>query len=388
MHREPDNPVGPKRIAVVVPRYGLLGGGEKLVFELTERIAADRRWQVHVFANRWKPGSAAICFHRVPILPFPRFAQPLSFALYARKKIKQCGIDLIHTHERIFEAQVYSVHGIPHPLWIKEIRGKRILSLYDRVLAGIEKRLIEGAGGPHLLAVSSITAAKLNQAFDGIERRIRILAPGVDRQPFGRWPRHACRAALRQRYGWSPEDLIVLFVGMNFEVKGLDRILNALGLAVKASPAAPLRLLVVGKGDVRKFGRQAHALGIGDRVAFAGPVNTDIERIYLGSDIFILLSRFDTFGLVVLEAMAAGLPVIVSRQVGAKDVVDEGSSGFVVDGADPAAAADRMRRLTDPSTRAAMGLAAGAAAGMHDWQAVADRVSEIYSRRLHGTGTG
>ena len=109
---------------MVVPRYGLIGGGERLVRELTERLAADPRWQVHVFANRWLAGTDAIAFHRVPILLFPRFLKPLSFALFARKKIDRVGIDLIHAHERILNAHVYSVHGIPHPIWVKEIRGK------------------------------------------------------------------------------------------------------------------------------------------------------------------------------------------------------------------------------------------------------------------------
>lgn len=378
MHRDPNNPARPKRIAVVVPRYGLVGGGEKLVFELTERIAADPRWQVHVFANQWQRGSDAIQFHHIPILPFPRWAIPLSFALFARKQIKRCGVDLIHTHERIFDAQVYSVHGIPHRLWVKEIRGKRLMSLYDRVLAGIEQGLITGPACQHLLAVSSITAARLNQAFDGIDRRIRIVAPGVDRRPFSRWPREACRAALRQRYHWSADDVIVLFVGMNFEVKGLDRIISAVALAQQSCPTAALRLLVAGKGDVGKYRRQADALGLGDRVAFAGPVHTEIERIYLGSDIFILLSRFDTFGLVVLEAMAAGLPVIISRNVGARDVVQDGWNGFVVDAEDVFSVAERIAAIASPQRRSQMGIKALDTARAHSWEAMVAKVVKVY----------
>lgn len=365
---------------MVVPRYGLIGGGERLVYELTERIAADDRWEVHVFANDWKSGSDAIGFHHVPILPFPRFMKPLSFALFARKRIGRLGVDLIHTHERILDANVYSVHGIPHPLWVKEVRGKRAMGLYDHTLACIEKRLINNPKCRHLLAVSSITADKLNQAFDGIGDRIRIVTPGVDPRPFTRWDKAACRIALRQQYDWDADDLILLFVGMNFEVKGLDVILKAMRLASRTLPDVTIRLLVVGKGNIRKYQQVADALGIRDRVAFAGPIDSDIERIYLGSDMFILLSQFDTFGLVVLEAMAAGLPVIVSRNVGARDVVANGGNGFVVDAGRITSVADRVRQLAHGATRQRMGAAARKTACACSWEAMAKKTIDIYDK--------
>jgi UDP-glucose:(heptosyl)LPS alpha-1,3-glucosyltransferase len=376
------NPNPPKRVAVVVPRYGLIGGGERLVRELTERLAADPRWQVHVFANRWLAGTDAIAFHRVPILLFPRFLKPLSFALFARKKIDRVGIDLIHAHERILNAHVYSVHGIPHPIWVKEIRGKRVMNLYDHTLARIEKRLVESPDCRNLLAVSSITAQKMNQAFSGIAGRIDIVAPGVDTAPFGRRSRAACRSDVRRRHGWSANDVILLFVGMNFEVKGLDTVLQALRLARDANPSVSLRLLVVGKGDIGKYRRIANAYNLGTRVAFTGPVDAEIEGIYLGCDLFLLLSRFDTFGLVVLEAMAAGLPVIVSRNVGARDVVRHGCNGFVVDAQRERSVADRIGALAQPDRRQRMGRAAAATARRHSWEAMADKVGDIYARRL------
>lgn len=382
MNNRRGNRVQPKRIAVVVPRYGLVGGGEKLVYELTERIAADHRWRVHVFANRWRSGSDSIHFHHVPILPFPRFMTPLSFALFARKKMNRVGVDLIHTHERILDAHIYSVHGIPHTIWVKQIRRKPVMSLFDYTLANIERRLINSPNCKHLLAVSSITAEKLNQAFNGISDRIKIVSPGVDAQPFTRWVRQDCRKTLRDQYGWHADELVLLFVGMNFEIKGLDVILESLGLATRASPDVTIRLLVVGKGNIRKYRQLAKSLGLLDHVAFAGPIDSDIERIYLGSDLFILMSQFDTFGLVVLEAMAGGLPVIISRNVGARDVVKENTNGFVVDGKDCASIADKIQTLSRQDNRDRMGLAATHTARKHSWQSMADTISELYAKKL------
>ena len=97
---------------------------------------------------------------------------------------------------------------------------------------------------------------------------------------------------------------------MNFEIKGLDYVIAALGKAKASYPSHNLKLLVVGKGDYKKYGALAQKTGIKDNIIFAGVHKENLEKIYLASDIFMMLSRFDTFGMTVLEAMAASLPII------------------------------------------------------------------------------
>jgi UDP-glucose:(heptosyl)LPS alpha-1,3-glucosyltransferase len=140
-----------------------------------------------------------------------------------------------------------------------------------------------------------------------------------------------------------------------------------------------IRLLVVGRGNENKYRKMAESLGIAQAVTFAGTQVDRLERYYRAADVFILLSRFDTFGMVVLEAMAAGLPVIVSPNVGAKDLVEEGVNGFILrEPSDADSAADRMVRLLDRTRREAMGEAAGQTAAMHDWEKLTDKMEKIY----------
>ncbi len=369
----------PKRIAVVVPRYGLVGGGEKFVYELTERIARDYPWEIHVFANQWRSASDKIRFHHVPILRFPRFLGPLSFAHFVHRKIIRFGPDLIHTHERIFDAHVYSVHGIPHPLWVKQIRGKSHMSLFDLSLSYVERRLVNSPNCNHLLAVSSITAEHMRHAFDNLSGRMQIVPPGVDLTPFSKWSKQECRQILRQQCGWNADDIILLFVGMNFEIKGLDRTMTALAQLRRLNLSASVRLLVVGKGNLRKYTQMADSLGIMDSVVFMGAIKTQIERIYLGSDIFILLSQFDTFGLVVLEAMAAGLPVIISTMVGAKDIVRNGENGYIIDPTTAEEASPCIASALDPNRYVHLSQNARNTAKNHSWSAMAHSVAGIYS---------
>ena len=129
-----------KRIAVVIPKFGLVGGAENFASELTTRIAADPRYDVHVFANRWREEAPGITFHRVPIVRFPRSLTTPSFAWFANRAIAREDVDLIHTHERIFEADLFTMHGIPHRLWVRDVRKKR-MSLFDRATRRVEEQL-------------------------------------------------------------------------------------------------------------------------------------------------------------------------------------------------------------------------------------------------------
>lgn len=367
-----------KRIAVVVPKYGLVGGGERFAAELTERLARRGRYEFHVFANRWESSSPEISFHKVPVLRFPRFLRPLSFARFADRMIARGRFDLVHSHERIFRADVFSVHSVPHAGWIREVRRKRP-SLFDRATVFLEKRMIANAARSIFLPVSTLAADALRREYDIDPVRLRVVHPGVDVERFSSPDRDACRAEIRARHGIGVEDLLVLFVGMNFEVKGLDPLISAVAKARRAVPSAGVRLLVVGKGNVAKYRALAGARGIADAVAFAGPIAGGIARYYRAADVFAMLSKFDTFGMAVLEAMAAGLPVIVSPRVGAKDVVNEGVDGFVVPvPEDDAAVAAAITAMADPAARSRFGAEARRKASGHTWDATAEVVEGVY----------
>jgi UDP-glucose:(heptosyl)LPS alpha-1,3-glucosyltransferase len=104
-----------------------------------------------------------------------------------------------------------------------------------------------------------------------------------------------------------------------------------------------------------------------------------VEAFYLASDLFMMLSAFDTFGMVVLEAMASRLPVVVSANVGAKNLVEEGVNGFVLpDRLDADAAAGKIVLLLDPERRAAMGEAGHRTASLHGWDRLAEEVAGVY----------
>ena len=167
---------------------------------------------------------------------------------------------------------------------------------------------------------------------------------------------------------------------MNFEHKGLDAVIASTAEAKKRlSGGKKLHLLVVGKGNVAKYSALAARLGLASSVTFTGAITSGLDQYYRAADCLMLLSAFETFGMVVLEAMAAGLPVIISRNVGARDLVRTGVSGFVANcGDDVNALAGHILSLSCPVENQLLGSVGASIAAEHDWTKTAVKMAEFY----------
>jgi UDP-glucose:(heptosyl)LPS alpha-1,3-glucosyltransferase len=375
----------PRKIAIVIPKYGLVGGAEGFAAELTERIAQDRRFEVHVFANKWQKTSGHITFHGVSVITFPKFLTTISFAYFAGRKISKMDFDLIHTHDRIFNADIFTMHGIPHRVWIREVRKKR-MSLFDYATAWAEKKLVTNKRCRRFLAVSNLAKEKFLQEYQNVDPdKVRVIHPGVDIQRFQGLDRQRCRQEIRKKFGIDLSDWVILFVSMNFDIKGLDKLMMGLAKFKLRHPSERFKLLVVGKGDDRKYSKLAYNLGIKDQVVFSGAVQKEIlDQIYPACDIFSMPSKFDTFGMSVLEAMAASLPVIISGNVGAKDLVKEGVNGFVIENTDNAdEISSRIALIMDEEVRTRMGKEAFKTALHNTWEATVDKVLKVYEEEMY-----
>lgn len=368
------------RVAAVIPKYGLIGGAETFVFELCERLALRREFKVHVFANKWRQGTGAIVFHKVPSIRFPRFLEPISFAYFANQRICKEKFDLVHSHERIFEMDLFTFHGIPHKEWIKTTR-KRPMTLFDRATAWVENKGLNSRRLQVVMPVSNLAKEELLKIYDLPESKVRVNPPGIDPGRFFALDAQACRREIFQRHGLSFEDIVVLFVSMNFELKRLDLVLKGIaGLVAQENRNLPLKLLVVGKGDSRRFTVLARDLGIAERVIFVG-VTREMEKYYLASDIFAMPSKYDTFGMAVLEAMTAGLPVIITRSVGARDLVEPGVNGFVLtDNPTVSEMTAALGALAKREQRLQMGAKGRQVALQNTWDKTVDRIADLYSR--------
>src|SRR5262249_35116436 len=140
----------------------------------------------------------------------------------------------------------------------------------------------------------------------------------------------AVRCAFRNRLGLEPNDVVGLFVGHNFALKGLKPLMLALGARRAADRTGrSIHLLVCGSGEAGTFKRLAHRLGLQETVHFMG-FYPDIRACYCSSDFFVQPTYYDPCSLVVLEALACGLPVITTAQNGASELMTHTREGYVV----------------------------------------------------------
>lgn len=245
----------------------------------------------------------------------------------------------------------------------------------------IDRRMITGGSKSVFMPVGAFLQESFEEVFGELPGEWSVVHPGVDAERFAHDPK--ARAEIRAMHGIGPEDFVMLFVGMNFGPKGLGPLMEGFAEFRRREPGRAARLLVVGRGPVPEFERRATKLGIRQDVIFAGVQVHGIERYYSAADAFALLSEFETFGMVVLEAMAAGLPVLVSDRMGASDLVRPGEQGFVVPAkADPEVMGERIAAILDPLAGRRMGEAGRQVAERQSWQRVADAVDRVYRDRL------
>jgi glycosyltransferase involved in cell wall biosynthesis len=181
-----------------------------------------------------------------------------------------------------------------------------------------------------------------------------MIPHGIDPRPYER--RAEVRAAVRRDLGCPEDAVLVLFAGRLDEAKGPMDLYQSFRLA--AADTIDMRLLIAGEGPL--FGELQASIAnehLGDRVRLLGH-RSDLPSLYQAADIFVLPSRREAFGIVLLEAMAASVAVIASRTGGIVDVVEDSRTGRLVPPKDTQALAQAMLALArDRSRREELGRA-------------------------------
>ncbi|MDQ3994825.1 MAG: glycosyltransferase family 4 protein [Actinomycetota bacterium] len=224
-----------------------------------------------------------------------------------------------------------------------------------------------------LLAASEEVRDDLQEVHAVPRELIEVLLPPVETERFGQPDDGAARRALRV----GPDDALLLFVGHDFERKGLGEAITALaGLPPRA------HLVVVGRGDPRRYARAAHDAGLAERVHFVGATDSP-EQWFAAADIFLLPTREDVWGMTVIEAMAAGVPVVVTAVAGAAAQVREAEAGVVVPDASARTLTDVLSRLVSaPAERRRLGERGRDAAARFGVRAFGRAALAAYERAL------
>lgn len=368
------------KIALVSPYdYPYPGGVTEHVRNLAEQFMA-RGHEVHVIApSSAQPGSmpALPTVHRIgrPVsIPangsVARITLPLRGYLQVKRLLTFQAFDIVHLHEPMMPALPLAVlhHSPAINVGTFHAFGKSSMAYFSakQMLAPLFRRL-HGK-----IAVSGPARDFVARHFPG---DYRVIPNGID------YDRFATRLQPIDRF--EDDRLDVLFVGRLEKRKGLEYLLRAWPAVHAEMPKA--RLLVVGGGRrLEKYRRwvREHAW---HEVHFIGHVSpADLVRYYQTSDVFCAPSTGqESFGIVLLEAMAAGRPIVASRIPGYAEVLEHGSEGLLVEPRNPAAlAAGLLRLLRDADLRRAMSDRGRIKAADYDWSHVAERVLAFYDETI------
>lgn len=227
------------------------------------------------------------------------------------------------------------------------------------------------------------------QQFYGTEaNRFHVLPPGINRREFSEAKRAAARTRLRAENRWSEGDRLLLLVGSGFRVKGLDRAIQALA-ALPESIRSQTRLVVIGQNRPGEFAALARRLRVEDRVHFLGG-RLDVPDWMLAADLYFHPARSESAGMVLLEAMTAGLPVLTTDTCGYAFHVTKAGAGKVLSspfaqGACNQALADMLTSTNSAQWRA-NGLAYAAKEDLYSChERAADLIEETIRKKLAAT---
>ncbi len=237
-----------------------------------------------------------------------------------------------------------------------------------------------------LIAATPAERAQLLWLYRADRRKIEVIPPGVDLQRFHPLPREEAQ----RQIGVPPHHRMLLFVGRIEPLKGVDNILHAVALLRADYPAllADVCMCVIGgdadeetpESEMVRLKALRDELGLEDRVTFLGARDQDtLQNYYAAAEALIMPSDYESFGMVALEAMACGTPVIASEVGGLAFLVQDGVNGFHVPTREPTALADRIRViLSQPEVGRRISEAAYETAQHYSWPLIADRLLGVF----------
>ncbi len=304
-------------------------GGVSRDLEQIARACAARGHGVRVYALEWQ-GDVPKGVEAVPVRArgltgparYRRFADRVSRHLgeYPVELVvgfnKMPGLDVYVAGDSCYEEKARTQRG-----WYYRLLPRyRHFAQFERVVFGDDRPV-------RILTVSDAQKPAFKRHYGTPDERFFPLPPAVEVDGIGPGDRGEGRAWLRREFDLPGQARVLLFVGSGFVTKGLDRVLRAFAVLPDAV-ARDTWLLVVGQDRSRPFERLAVRLGLGERVRFVG-ARDDVPRILQGGDALTLPAYNEAAGLVILEALAAGLPALVTDACGFAPFVARAEGGIV-----------------------------------------------------------
>jgi UDP-glucose:(heptosyl)LPS alpha-1,3-glucosyltransferase len=342
------------------------GGAERYTVDLAAALAR-RGHDVSLLASSFAAPIAGVTNATIDATGLTRAARYRGFLNALDAHLAATTYDVVHAMLPVRRCDVYHPHaGIAaaaEQKWNIHLNPRR------KRMAAVERQLLTGEHPPITIALSEYVKRSIRAHYALPDDRLATLFNAVDLELFVPGRSEEAAAWLAARHGW-PTGTVALMIANDFERKGLDQALGALSRVGDPD----LTLAILGRDNPKLYQRET------DGAWFIGATHNPI-RYYRQSDFFVLPTKHDPCSLVVLEALAMGLPVISTVFNGATEIMADGVHGYVLkDPNDVDALADAMRKLLDPERRRAMSEACLALRPKLSYEHHLDELMKIYDR--------
>jgi len=309
-------------------KYFPFGGLQRGFLRIAE-ICLERGHQVDVYTGSWQgeiPEGLQVSMLPVRRLTnhrrYESFAKKLSKCLAARHYDsvvgfnKMPGLDVYFASDTCFAAKAST-----RSFWYR-LTGR------CRSFLRLERAVFDKESKTEILLISEQQKALFMDYYGTAEQRFHLLPPGIARDCLA--PRNAedVRAELRSELGIRSDQNVVLMVGSDFKRKGVDRAIRAMS-ALPSKLRAKTTLWIVGEGKTRPFRRLAKRFGVAEQTRFVGG-REDVPRFLVGADLLLHPAYRENTGTVLIEAMAAGLPVLATDICGYGYHIERAGAGELV----------------------------------------------------------
>ncbi len=238
-----------------------------------------------------------------------------------------------------------------------------------------------------IIAATPAEQAQLLWLYRANRRKIEIISPGVNTGRF--YPMSMSEA--KKQLGFSSKTNLLVFAGRIEPLKAVDSIMEALHIIQQNMPSliANLKFCVIGgnlkklgNGELKRLQQLRIDLGLQNMVKFLGAKNQDELHAYYAASLAIVMpSDYESFGMVALEAMASGTPVIASQIGGLAFLIQDGKTGFLIPARSPSIIAERISSLLmEPERRQQMGIAAAQLGKNYSWSKIAEQLMLIFEQ--------
>ena len=377
------------RVAIGIENVHRRGGQERVVCELLWRLADRHDIDLICYQAEDIPADRVRVVPVADCVRFSQFLRALWFIPACAPPARRGGYDVILAQGSNMWRPNFVVAHTCHAQRIRNRRrgewrrhppawGDRAqYAVRDRIMYALERRIMRRCRG-NIIAIDEVCKRELQQAYGLGDDEVVVCENGVDHEAFHPGLRARWREPVRRELGLTDDEFVVLFMGGLWHEKGLPLLIEALPLMHEQA-----KLVVVGRGDEDEYGRRGEALGVRDRVIFAG-FAPQPERYFAMADCFAFLSEAEGLALVQLEAAACGLPLVLLKDYAPPPLVEDGVSGFLAP-ADPAALAPKLDALAaDPDFRRRAGAASHQRSLHYSWDRQANEIEAFLLERIGG----